>query len=216
MGFCSRTVVPITTQLSSLREEEEERLLLTEPALAAYIQAEVQAWLLDSISSRNDEAIVIQAAERISRAAEEAYQLASREGILSNHGALISFMSNEVKAFKLPWSSYAIFRTNPYSVAKRGVDVLHHRLYRGTYTKTMTPFGVGDAAARVAVGLSSDSSIAEEEDDDKCLVEPPPELISVDCLWTEKDQVEWNSRRFEKITMEGWRDPRRGNSGTSR
>jgi hypothetical protein len=107
-----------------------------------------------------------------------------------------------------------MFHTTPRGVAKQCVDVLHHRLYRGTYTKTTAPTGAGDIAAREAVGLPPTQT--EELDQDNCLVEPPPELIDADCLWTERDQAEWQERRFERITMEGWRDPRRGNSGTSR
>lgn len=159
---------------------------------------------------------------------------------------MITFLTNELKqTSSIPWSATVLlnqFKTHPYGIAKRAVDVLHHRLYRGTYTKTITPIGVGDKAAQQAVGLWSGTSHSRldavrskegsttkkggtvagednhdnDDDESECLVEPPPELINVECLWTERDQEAWYNRRFERITMEGFRDPRRGNSGTSR
>ena len=212
--------------------EEEQRLLLTEPAVAAYVRAEVSEWLMENNLVSNPTVTERNAVADIAQAVEEAYMVASQQDILSNHGALLSFLQTELRNNNIGnRHKFSLAKTTPYQVAKRGVDVLHHRLYRGTYTKTITPTGAGEIAAREAVGLSAstdtvggrtspNSSLSDDNDDDEgdnCLVEPPVELQqSVDCLWTENDQAEWRNRRFEKITMEGWRDPRRGNSGTSR
>ena len=212
--------------------EEEQRLLLTEPAVAAYVRAEVSDWLMENILVSNPTVIERDAVSDIAQAVEEAYMVAAQQDILSNHGALLSFLQTELRNNNIGnRHKFSLAKTTPYQVAKRAVDVLHHRLYRGTYTKTITPTGAGEVAAREAVGLSGstdavggqtslNSSMSDNDGDDEgdnCLVEPPAELQpSVDCLWTENDQAEWRNRRFEKITMEGWRDPRRGNSGTSR
>ena len=96
-------------------------------------------------------------------------------------------------------------------------DMYHHRTFRGTYTKTLQPSGLGEIAAREAVGLSVAADEEEEEDDDDtCLLWSP--TGSGACLqWaSEQDAYTGRSRRFEKVQMEGTRDPRRGGSGTTR
>lgn len=234
--------------------EDQQRLLLTETAVSAYLQAEIQSWLLAPFDKDEEEdpnseieswmlepfldndhktaiTSVSEAATKVAESVADAYRLASQANILSNHGALISFMSTELNG-QHPQKShdgnsgaaFVILKTNAYNVAKRAVDLLHHRLYRGTYTKTIAPIGVGEIAARKAVRLPPvlETQSADKEgqeldvDEDNCLVEAPPELTETDCLWTEDDDVAWRQKRFERITMEGWRDPRRGNSGTSR
>ena len=203
--------------------EDEERLLLTEPAMAAYVRAEVSAWLIENNLVSNPTMTERNAVDDIAQAVMDAYMVASQQDILSNHGALLSFLQTELRGNNVANKrhQFSLAKTTHYQVAKRTVDVLHHRLYRGTYTKTTAPTGAGEIAAREAVGVSAlvdvESSSTVDDEEDNCLVEPPAELQqSVDCLWTENDQAEWRNRRFEKITMEGWRDPRRGNSGTSR
>lgn len=210
----------------SMTHEDEERLLLTTPAMAAYIQAEVHVWLMEQQSSNSQKPYQQlereQAAIAISEAIHDSYQTASDIGILSHHGALISYLNTELREYH-PVCRSLLTKYFPhvttYQVAKQAVDVLHHRLYRGTYTKTVQVTGAGDKAAREAVLghiESNDDNDEEEMEEEQCLVEPPPELTSSECLWTDKDDAAWRERRFEKITMEGWRDPRRGNSGTSR
>ena len=93
-----------------------------------------------------------------------------------------------------------------------------HRTFRGTYTKTLQPSGLGEIAAREAVGLSvaADDDEADDEEEDTCLLWSP--TGSGACLqWaSEQDAYTGRSRRFEKVQMEGTRDPRRGGSGTTR
>lgn len=187
--------------------EAQQRLLLTEPAVSAYVGAEVHAWLLeDKMTSVHADEV---AAVEISEATRQAYSEAAKEGVLSHHGVLIAFINTELQKRNLDFEQ---LNTNPYSVSKRCVDLLHHLLYRGAYTTTLDPIGVGDDAARAAVGLP----MQQEDEEDNCIVEPPPEIVSTDCLWSESDDAAWRKERFERITMEGYRDPRRGNSGTSR
>lgn len=192
--------------------EDQERLLLTEPALSAYVGAEVHGWLLQDLP-----VVVVDdeiSAKAISDAARVAYSEASKEGILSNHGALIAFITSELRTYTILEPHMKRLKTRPHGVAKRCVDMLHHIMYRGTYTSTQTPIGVGEIAAREAVGLPAIEDTGEDEDN--CIVIPPPEIVGTDCLWTESEDVAWRKKRFERITMEGFRDPRRGNSGTSR
>lgn len=106
----------------------------------------------------------------------------------------------------------------------------HHRNFRGAYTKTLTPYGSGEIAARVAVGLideiASDGKTAiqgdnialskedEDEDEDECILwSPTTEGVCIH--WKSEDEA-WRKKRFERIQMEGTKDPRRGGSGTTR
>ena len=111
-----------------------------------------------------------------------------------------------------------------YDVAHYITDMFHHRTFRGAYTKTRMPSGVGEVAARRAVGLHVDDEdnvvdkAGQDEDgrdpDDECLLWSPttPGL----CLHWKSDDEAWRTKRFERIQMEGTRDPRRGGSGTTR
>ena len=47
------------------------------------------------------------------------------------------------------------------------------------------------------------------EDDEECLIVSP---ISDDCVWTAGDEEERQERKFGKAAMEGFRDPKKGNS----
>ena len=195
---------PVAVAIKS--ELEADALLLTEPALAAFVEAEVRAFLDARAPDESG------ACAALARAARDAYVAASREeGLLSNHGSLLSFVRTELSAPSLaePLRRAACA---PFDVSRHTVDMLHHRLFRGAPTKTASPTGSGDVAARDAVGLPP----APEAGDEDCLVEPPPALPDGDCLWDTADEREWQRRRFERVQMEGWRDPRRGNSGTSR
>jgi len=112
-----------------------------------------------------------------------------------------------------------------YAIAHHITDMYHHRTFRGAYTKTMPASGKGEIAAALAVGLEPPGNFlekdkttkqeeAEEEDDDDCLLWSPttPDL----CLYRKSDDEVWRKTRFERIQMEGTKDPRRGGSGTSR
>ena len=71
-----------------------------------------------------------------------------------------------------------------------------------------------EVAAREAVGLPP--AAAAEEDDDDCIVWTPDGITPRECLQRRSDADAWRQRRFERVQMEGTRDPRRGSSGTSR
>jgi len=174
LPFFTNGILSLRAAASSnnINTEEQERLLLTEPAMAAYVEAEVRVWLTeDVVATRNNESENEVSVAAVSFATRDAYMEATRQDILSHHGALILFVQSELRN-DIIMKHLQRLGTNPYSVAKRCVDVLHHRLYRGTYTKTLTPKGAGEIAARKAVGLPPRHT--SEEEDDNCLVEPPP------------------------------------------
>jgi hypothetical protein len=118
-----------------------------------------------------------------------------------------------------------------YEVAHHITDMYHHRFFRGAYTKTLAPSGVGEVAARRALGLDavdvvvdddvddSTSTVEKNEnksrnDDDECILWSP--TTPGVCLHWKSDDDAWRNKRFERIQMEGTRDPRRGGSGTTR
>ena len=90
--------------------------------------------------------------------------------------------------------------------------------------------GEGEIAARIAVGLDTPeldcdnrstknnkatSVMTEEaEDEDECILWSPTTLGV--CIHWKSDDEAWRKKRFERIQMEGTKDPRRGGSGTSR
>ena len=152
-------------------------------------------------------------------------------GILSALGSAICYFRD---AYRSPTNLAACERIglSDYTVAHHITDMYHHRNFRGAYTKTLTPSGDGDVAARIAVGLeepkidvnkrSSNNSIEDtdadviidEHDDDECIQWSPtnPDI----CIHWASDNEAWRKKRFERIQMEGTKDPRRGGSGTSR
>ena len=93
-------------------------------------------------------------------------------------------------------------------------DMFHHRTFRGTYTKTLQPSGSGEIAARAAVGLPplAKPDAASQAEAEECLIWSPTGV----CLQTKAEAEAWRKRRFERVQMEGTRDPRRGGSGTTR
>jgi hypothetical protein len=126
--------------------------------------------------------------------------------------------------------------TNAYlyfPVAHHIADMYHHYNFRGAYTKTLTPSGAGEIAARVAVGLDSLAPLGENSptdkdkqilkkvgdlidnnEDDECILwSPTTERV---CIHWKSDDEAWRKKRFERIQMEGTKDPRRGGSGTMR
>ena len=134
--------------------------------------------------------------------------------VLSNLGSAISFLRNEFTddELKAPLSRVGL---SSYEVAHHITDMYHHRVFRGTYTKTLAPSGSGEPAARAAVGLPplvEAEGDAVEDEPDECAVWGPNGI----CLQTHAEAEAWRKRRFEKVQMEGTRDPRRGGSGTTR
>jgi hypothetical protein len=178
------------------------------------------------------------AVELICNTTQIAFQDGFRQpGLLSALGSAIIFFRNY---YRTPTLIAACERVglSDYEVAHHITDMYHHRYFRGTYTKTLLPSGKGEIAARRAVGIdpidgSSKSTTGkfknstENEDpsataqqqvdaheNDECLLWSPttPGL----CLHWKSDNEAWRTKRFERIQMEGTRDPRRGGSGTTR
>eukprot|EP00578_Thalassiosira_sp_NH16_P021628 CAMPEP_0181086788 /NCGR_PEP_ID=MMETSP1071-20121207/5934_1 /TAXON_ID=35127 /ORGANISM="Thalassiosira sp., Strain NH16" /LENGTH=275 /DNA_ID=CAMNT_0023168649 /DNA_START=203 /DNA_END=1030 /DNA_ORIENTATION=- len=159
--------------------------------------------------------------------------LVNQPGLLSALGSAICYFRD---AFRTPGNLAACERVglSDYDVAHHITDMYHHRNFRGAYTKTLTPSGTGEIAARIAVGLdpetnkggaggSKDNSVMDandgaennyDDDDDECILWSPTTPGS--CIHWKSDDEAWRKKRFERIQMEGTKDPRRGGSGTTR
>jgi hypothetical protein len=117
------------------------------------------------------------------------------------------------------WYSNMIYSSEEYFVVHFSIvahhitDMYHHYNFRGAYTKTLTPSGAGDIAARVAVGLDTQDSYTGEITDECILWSPVTEGV---CIHWKSDDEAWREKRFQRIQMEGTKDPRRGCSGTTR
>ncbi len=153
----------------------------------------------------------------------------NQPGLLSSLGSAICYFRD---AFRTGTNLAACERVglSDYVVAHHITDMYHHRNFRGAYTKTLTPFGTGEIAARIAVGLvvdddakldsvgrgddGIDNNQEEEEADDECILWSP--TTPGVCIHWKSDDEAWRRKRFERIQMEGTKDPRRGGSGTSR
>lgn len=154
----------------------------------------------------------------------------NQPGLLSSLGSAICYFRD---AFRNGQNLAACERVglSDYVVAHHITDMYHHRNFRGAYTKTLTPSGTGEIAARIAVGLvdddTNDSIVGgddrkdskakeeeEEEEEDECILWSPttPDV----CIHWKSDDEAWRKKRFERIQMEGTKDPRRGGSGTMR
>jgi hypothetical protein len=163
---------------------------------------------------------------------EAAFGQAMDEGLMSALGCAILFFRNFFRATPELVVACERIGLSDYEVAHHITDMYHHRSFRGAYTKTLAPSGVGEVAARRAVGLeavdvvfdidddnsmetsSTATSTGETRDDDECILWSPttPGM----CLHWKSDDNAWRNKRFERIQMEGTRDPRRGGSGTTR
>ena len=193
---------------------EEQELLLTEPAVNAFIVAEVEAFVRErSYASEDQEAVTSDDVARITEAARAAYRAADTADIMGSLSTGLAFLR--------PWFEGADLegplqraRLSPYQLAHHITDMYHHRCFRGAPTKTLAATGAGEVAAREAVGLPP--AAAAEEDDDDCIVWTPDGITPRECLQRRSDADAWRQRRFERVQMEGTRDPRRGSSGSSR
>jgi hypothetical protein len=180
------------------------------------------------------------AVELICNTTQYAFQEGFRQqGILSALGSAILFFRDYYRTPKLIAACERVGLSD-YAVAHHITDMYHHRSFRGAYTKTLPPSGKGEIAARIAVGIDigvdaaakkrekkicdiGASDVKEEEfemrqdvheDDDECLVWSP--TTPGVCLHWKSDEEAWRKKRFERVQMEGTRDPRRGGSGTTR
>ena len=198
--------------LAARTAAEEQELLLTEPAVNAFIVAEVEAFVRErSYASEEQEAVTSDDVARISEATRAAYRAADAADVMGSLSTGLAFLRPrfEVAALEGP---LARARLSPYQLAHHITDMYHHRCFRGAPTKTLAATGAGEIAARVAVGLPP----AAEAEEDDCIVWTPDGITPRECLQRRSDADAWRQRRFERVQMEGTRDPRRGSSGTSR
>lgn len=316
---CSYDVTKIFFPVKKLSQADEERLLLSEPAMTAYIVAEMEYFLnqtmkefdqmpfelqqrrkwkipleemtnypfplvvttennttTESVSATTssssfstttnyidnvdtDSTIVfdnteyIQAVQNFNNNSTEAIDLVvnitqyaiqeayeTQPGLWSALGSAILFFRDYYRQTPTLLAACERIGLSDYQIAHHITDMYHHCNFRGTYTKTLQPSGVGDLAARKAVGLEVEKKIDEKkkkqeqeekskttngknnvindddirDDDDECLCWSP--TTPGVCLHWKSDDENWRKKRFERIQMEGTRDPRRGGSGTTR
>jgi len=155
-----------------------------------------------------------EAVDAICATAREAFTEGYNGQILSQLGSAISFFRNFFRSGHMIAACERVGLSD-YAVAHHISDMYHHRTFRGTYTKTLQPSGSGEIASRAAVGLPpiiTQASNEDAEEDDECMIWSPTGT----CLQTRSEAEAWRKRRFEKVQMEGTRDPRRGGSGTTR
>lgn len=103
-----------------------------------------------------------------------------------------------------------------YDVAHHMTDMYMARRDVGVgFARILQPSGVGLIAAREAVGLPPADEVWDDDLEDECILwSPTNEGV---CLgWKSETDAAFQQRRFERVQMEGTRDPRRGGSGTSR
>jgi hypothetical protein len=207
---------------SSASSSGETRAIITNQAYAEAIH------LLENNTEGGGGALAV---DWICNATAVAFHDGFHQGLLSALGSAILFFRNY---YREPHLIAACERVglSDYDVAHHISDMYHHRNFRGTYTKTLAPSGKGEIAARLAVGLppplesetqqdNNESPVEGEEStsdlsrkDDVCLMWSP--TTPGFCLHWKSEDDQWRQKRFERIQMEGTRDPRRGGSGTTR
>ena len=148
---------------------------------------------------------------QITAATRTAYRAADRADVMGSLSTGLAFLRPRFEGAELEGPLQRA-RLSPYQLAHHITDMYHHRCFRGAPTKTLAATGAGEIAAREAVGLPP--AAAAEEDD--CIVWTPDGITPRECLQRRSDADAWRQRRFERVQMEGTRDPRRGSSGTSR
>ena len=191
---------------------EEQELLLTEPAVNAFIVAEVEAFVRErSYASEDQEAVTSDDVALITEATRTAYRAADAADVMGSLSTGLAFLRPRFEGADLV-GPLARARLSPYQLAHHITDMYHHRCFRGAPTKTLAATGAGEVAARAAVGLPP----AAEAEEDDCIVWTPDGITPRECLQRRSDADAWRQRRFERVQMEGTRDPRRGSSGTSR
>ena len=211
-------LTPSPRRLCNLRAArtaaEEQELLLTEPAVNAFIVAEVEAFVRErSYASEDQEAVSSDDVARITEATRAAYRAADLADVMGSLSTGLAFLRPRFEGADLEGPLQRA-RLSPYQLAHHITDMYHHRCFRGAPTKTLAATGAGEVAAREAVGLPPPDEA--EEEDDECVVWTPDGITPRECLQRRSDADAWRQRRFERVQMEGTRDPRRGSSGTSR
>ena len=209
-------LTPSPRRLCNLRAArsaaEEQELLLTEPAVNAFIVAEVEAFVRErSYASEDQEAVTSDDVALITEATRTAYRAADAADVMGSLSTGLAFLRPRFEGADLEGPLQRA-RLSPYQLAHHITDMYHHRCFRGAPTKTLAATGAGEVAARAAVGLPP----ADEAEEDDCIVWTPDGITPRECLQRRSDADAWRQRRFERVQMEGTRDPRRGSSGTSR
>ena len=247
-SISARSCVACCADAPPLSASDQERLLLSETGLEAFIVAEMRSflegaaaevksgerspWVMSNMeklaagfidgdgnsTSGATEPVpsVKEAVDLLCKTASDSFKSGFNEaGLLSQLGSSISYFRNDFREAKHIAACERVGLSD-YTVAHHITDMYHHRVFRGTYTKTLAPSGTGEVAARAAVGLppieTDHAAAGEAEAADECLIWAP----SGACLQTVAEEAAWRKRRFEKVQMEGTRDPRRGGSGTTR
>mmetsp|Transcript_7974 Transcript_7974/g.18650 ORF Transcript_7974/g.18650 Transcript_7974/m.18650 type:complete len:286 (+) Transcript_7974:114-971(+) len=241
-----------------MSKADEERLLLTEPALNAFIVAEMRHFLtaisedpgrrlrrwelsdqekidlslvddrLDTISEEYETAkanlSTAAAIDLLCNATQATFHdgYTNEPGLMTALGSAIVFFQCSFRGSPELLAACEVVGLSDYAVAHHITDMYHHRCFRGTYTKTLAPSGEGEVEARRAVGLDvpADPKPGEcgqntpDETDDECLLWSP--TTPGVCLNWKSEEEAWRRKRFERVQMEGTRDPRRGGSGGTR
>jgi hypothetical protein len=254
-----------TKLFAKMSKSDEERLLLSEPALTAFIVAEMRHFLtsksnepgkLTKWEMSEPEKLELQLVDDQGEIINDEYGQAktsltdmeaigllcnatqaafydgytNEQGLMSALGSAILFFKQPLRSSPKLLAACEIVGLSDYAVAHHITDMYHHRCFRGAYTKTLAPSGDGEIAARLAVGLEDTSRQNSEkkktskntkatrddggDEDDECLLWSP--TTPGVCLHWKSDEEEWRRKRFERVQMEGTRDPRRGGSGTTR
>ena len=211
-------LTPSPRRLCNLRAArtaaEEQELLLTEPAVNAFIVAEVEAFVRErSYASEDQEAVTSDDVALITEATRAAYRAADAADVMGSLSTGLAFLRPRFEGADLEGPAAARALVALSACTSHHGHVPSPMLSRAP-TKTLAATGAGEIAAREAVGLPP--AAAAEEDDDDCIVWTPDGITPRECLQRRSDADAWRQRRFERVQMEGTRDPRRGSSGTSR
>ena len=133
---------------------EEQELLLTEPAVNAFIVAEVEAFVRErSYASEDQEAVSSDDVAQITEATRIAYRAADKADIMGSLSTGLAFLRPRFEGADLEGPLQRA-RLSPYQLAHHITDMYHHRCFRGAPTKTLAATGAGERAAREGEGIT--------------------------------------------------------------
>ena len=232
-GRCApRLVRPATMRISAA---DEQRLLYSEKALNAFICAEMRHFCESKMAELAEDETPELKGRRDARLEElfgsgeaavdlicSTTGLAFRElhhsdaSVLSALGSAITYLHQYFRTDELASPLQRVGITD-YEAAHHMTDMYMSRRDVGVgFARIMQPSGMGMIAAREGVGLPpADAEIDYSEDENECLVWSPTR--EGECIhWKSEIDQGFRQRRFDRVQMEGTRDPRRGGSGTAR
>jgi len=210
---------------------DEQRLLMSEAALNAFISAEMRHFCEHKMAELDEEGTLADkmrleqetngddAVNLIVATSEAAFAEMHRnsdaQDVLSNLGSAISYLRNYFRGEELA-GPLARVGISDYDAAHHMTDMYMSRRDVGVaFARIMQPSGMGMIAARKAVGLPALDEDDGDDEEDECILWSPTNPGV--CLgWKSEVDVAFRQRRFDRVQMEGTRDPRRGGSGTSR